>query len=159
MRGYAWRPEHRAPRGEQSESECSHRVPVSPPPAATASRALILRSSPFRSQMEPKKSSPQHQPRAMEAKKSSHRGAGAAAANNNTAETPLSSLFYPPAPVVRFLMSLSCSMLCLHMRFALDVDPFFSLTLLFTMTDDTDGFLPVQAHFASYIPYIFFPFC
>jgi len=106
------------------------RVPVSPPPPATASRALIHRSSPFRPQMEPKKTSAQHQPHAMEPKKSSPRRTGAA----NDAESPLSSLFYPPAPGVRFLMSISCSMLCLRLRvrFALDVDFFFSLTLLFT---------------------------
>ncbi|KAF8775325.1 hypothetical protein HU200_004734 [Digitaria exilis] len=47
--------------------------------------------------MEPKKSSPQHQPRAMEPKKSSHHGAGAAAAAND-AKSPLSSLFYPQEP-------------------------------------------------------------
>ncbi|CAO1946576.1 unnamed protein product [Urochloa humidicola] len=47
--------------------------------------------------MEPKKSSAQHQPHAMEPKKSSPRGAGATAAAND-AESPLSSLFYPPAP-------------------------------------------------------------
>ncbi|CAL4960448.1 unnamed protein product [Urochloa decumbens] len=52
--------------------------------------------------MEPKKSSAQpHQPHAMEPKKSSPRGAGAgAAAPANDAESPLSSLFYPPAPGV-----------------------------------------------------------
>jgi hypothetical protein len=64
--------------------------------------------------MEPKKSSAQHQPHAMEPNKSSPRGAGAAAAND--ADSPLSSLFYPPAPAVRFLMSLSYSMLCLSVR-------------------------------------------
>nr|CAB3474814.1 unnamed protein product [Digitaria exilis] len=44
--------------------------------------------------MEPKKSSPQQQPRAMEPKKSSHSSATAAAANDT--ESQLSSLFYPP---------------------------------------------------------------
>ncbi|TVU36512.1 hypothetical protein EJB05_18448, partial [Eragrostis curvula] len=75
------------------------RATVSPPPPATASRALIHRSSPFRpSQMEPKKSSAQHQPRAMEpkGKKSSSRGTAAAA----EAESPLSCLFNPPAQEV-----------------------------------------------------------
>ncbi|XP_066312933.1 uncharacterized protein [Miscanthus floridulus] len=48
--------------------------------------------------MEPKKSSPQHQPHAMEPKKSSPRGAGAAATTTTEAESPLSSLFYPPEP-------------------------------------------------------------
>ncbi|CAO1942272.1 unnamed protein product [Urochloa humidicola] len=47
--------------------------------------------------MEPKKSSAQPQPHAMEPKKSSPRGAGAAAAAD--IESPLSSLFNPPAPV------------------------------------------------------------
>jgi hypothetical protein len=96
--GHAWRPEHRTPRGEQS------RVippvvpgPVSPPPPATASRAP--RRSPFRPQMEPKKSSVQRQPHAMEPNKSSPCGATATApAATTEAESPLCSLFYPPAP-------------------------------------------------------------
>ncbi|XP_020405159.1 uncharacterized protein [Zea mays] len=50
--------------------------------------------------MEPKKSSAQHQPHAMEPKKSSPRGAGAVAATATEAESPLSSLFYPPAPAM-----------------------------------------------------------
>jgi hypothetical protein len=90
--------------------------------------------------MEPKKSSPHHQPHAMEPKKSSPRGAGAAAATE--AESPLSSLFYPPAPAVRFLTPLSCSMLCLVVRFELDVEFFF---FNFIIYDDADGFLRVQA--------------
>ncbi|OEL14451.1 hypothetical protein BAE44_0024537 [Dichanthelium oligosanthes] len=48
--------------------------------------------------MEPKKSSAQHQAHGMEPKKSPPRGAGAAAAAAKDAESPLSSLFYPPAP-------------------------------------------------------------
>jgi len=96
--------------------------------------------------MEPKKSSPQHQPHAMEPKKSSPRGAGAAAATE--AESPLSSLFYPPEPAVRFLTPLSCSMLCLVVRFELDVE-FFSLTLLFTMMQM--GFFAYR-RVPSYIP-------
>ncbi|WVZ68171.1 hypothetical protein U9M48_017144 [Paspalum notatum var. saurae] len=48
--------------------------------------------------MEPKKSSAQRHPHAMEPKKSSPRSAGAAAATTET-ESPLSSLFNPPAPV------------------------------------------------------------
>ncbi|XP_062207438.1 uncharacterized protein LOC133909152 isoform X2 [Phragmites australis] len=81
----------------EASSRVFPRVPVSPPPPATASRSLILRSSPFRPQMETKKSSAQHQPRAMEPKKPSPRGAGAAAAATTEAESPLTSLFYPPA--------------------------------------------------------------
>ena len=93
--------------------------------------------------MEPKKTSAQHQPHAMEPKKSSPRRTGAA----NDAESPLSSLFYPPAPGVRFLMSISCSMLCLRLRvrFALDVDFFFLFN--FIVYDDADGFLRVQARY------------
>ncbi|XP_062226115.1 uncharacterized protein LOC133924537 isoform X2 [Phragmites australis] len=58
---------------------------------------LILLGSPFRPQMEPKKSSAQHQPHHTEPKKYSPRGSGAAAAATTDAESPLSSLFYPPA--------------------------------------------------------------
>ncbi|XP_039849970.1 uncharacterized protein LOC120708663 [Panicum virgatum] len=49
--------------------------------------------------MEPKKTSAQHQPHAMEPKKSSPRRTGAATGAANDAEdSPLSSLFYPAAP-------------------------------------------------------------
>ena len=132
MRGHAWRP---STERHEATSWVFPRVPVSPPPPATASRALIHRSSPFRPQMEPKKTSAQHQPHAMEPKKSSPRRTGAATGAANDAEdSPLSSLFYPPAPGVRFLN------LDVHLLF--DVMPpcevrarrgfFFSLTLLFT---------------------------
>ncbi|KAF8717009.1 hypothetical protein HU200_026118 [Digitaria exilis] len=72
--------------------------------------------------MEPKKSSPQQQPRAMEPKKSSHSGTTAAAANDT--ESQLSSLFYLPTQGVCFLMSLFSSMLWLHLRSVLDMDFF-----------------------------------
>jgi hypothetical protein len=84
-------------RGHQSLSSDPPVVPgpVFPPPPATASRAP--RRSPFRPQMEPKKSSAQRQPHAMEPNKSSLCGATAPAATAE-AESPLCSLFYPPAP-------------------------------------------------------------
>jgi len=98
--------------------------------------------------MEPKKTSAQHQPHAMEPKKSSPRRTGAATGAANDAEdSPLSSLFYPPAPGVRFLN------LDVHLLF--DVMPpcevrarrgFFFL-FNFIVYDDADGFLLVQARY------------
>jgi hypothetical protein len=133
-------------RGHQSLSSDPPVVPgpVFPPPPATASRAP--RRSPFRPQMEPKKSSAQRQPHAMEPNKSSLCGATAPAATAE-AESPLCSLFYPPvgplfppaAPAPgpdrgTFLDApLSCSMLCLVLRFQLDVEFCSLTTLLFTM--------------------------
>ncbi|KAL6616378.1 hypothetical protein ACP70R_038648 [Stipagrostis hirtigluma subsp. patula] len=83
----------------EASSRVFPRVPVSPPPSATASRALILRRSPFRPQMEPKRSSAQPQYHSTEPKKPSPRAAGTAAAPATTtdADSSLSSLFCPPA--------------------------------------------------------------
>ena len=83
----------------------------------------------------------------MEPKKSSPRRTGAANRAANDAESPLSSLFYPPAPGVRFLN------LDVHLLF--DVMPpcevrarrgFFFL-FNFIVYDDADGFLRVQARY------------
>lgn len=160
MRDHAWRPEHRAPRGEQSESECSvfPRVPRLSAAGCNRFTCPDPPQLPFpipNGAQEVLSSAPAPRHGGEEVLSPRRRGRRR---QQQQRRVSVEQLVLPASAGGTFLdVLLLFDVMPPYEVLALNVDLFLFNFIVYY--DDTDGFLPVQARFASYIPYIFFPFC